>query len=103
MSKNKLTILLFAIVIALTSYSFWRISIPRVLSIEEMKVNGFYKYGDSQEVREFVLMDHESNIFTKDDQISKKEYLNDKNPTILLSHVVDNVEISEILDPEPLP
>ena len=51
MSKNKLTILLFAIVIALTSYSFWRISLPRVLSIEEMKVNGFYKYGDSQEVR----------------------------------------------------
>ena len=57
MSKNKLTILLFAIVIALTSYSFWRISIPRVLSIEEMKVNGFYKYGDSQEVREFDLKD----------------------------------------------
>ncbi len=54
MSKNKLTILLFAIVIALTSYSFWRISLPRVLSIEEMKVNGFYKYGDSQEVREFA-------------------------------------------------
>ena len=65
MSKNKLTILLFAIVIALTSYSFWRISIPRVLSIEEMKVNGFYKYGDSQEVREFELKDHNNNIFTK--------------------------------------
>ena len=65
MSKNKLTILLFAIVIALTSYSFWRISIPRVLSIEEMKVNGFYKYGDSQEVREFELIDHNNNNFTK--------------------------------------
>ena len=65
MSKNKLTILLFAIVIALTSYSFWRISIPRVLSIEEMKVNGFYKYGDLQEVREFELKDHNNNNFTK--------------------------------------
>ena len=65
MSKNKLTILLFAIVIALTSYSFWRISLPRVLSIEEMKVNGFYKYGDLQEVREFELKDHNNNIFTK--------------------------------------
>ena len=61
MSKNKLTILLFAIVIALTSYSFWRISLPRVLSIEEMKVNGFYKYGDLQEVREFELKDHNNN------------------------------------------
>ena len=36
-----------------------------MLSIEEMKVNGFYKYGDLQEVREFELKDHNNNIFTK--------------------------------------
>jgi protein SCO1/2 len=67
MSKNFLTIILFAVVIFLSFYSVWRISQPRVLSQDEMKVNGFYQYGSFEELRNFKLIDHNGNSFTKDD------------------------------------
>ena len=67
MSKNALTFLLFGIVIFLSVYSVWRISQPRVLSVDEMKVNGFYKYGNTEELRDFRLVDHDGTEFTKKD------------------------------------
>ena len=66
MSKNFLTTILFAVVIFLAFYSVWRISQPRVLSQDEMKVNGFYQYGSFEELRNFKLIDHDGNSFTKD-------------------------------------
>tara|TARA_B000000437_G_scaffold59303_1_gene42607 strand:- start:172 stop:795 length:624 start_codon:yes stop_codon:yes gene_type:complete len=72
MSKNALTFLLFGIVIFLSVYSVWRISQPRVLSVDEMKVNGFYKYGNNEELRDFKLVDHGGAEFTKEDFQNKK-------------------------------
>ena len=72
MSKNALTFLLFGIVIFLSVYSVWRISQPRVLSVDEMKVNGFYKYGNNEELRDFMLVDHDGAEFTKEDFQNKK-------------------------------
>ena len=66
MSKNLLTIILFSVVIFLSVYSVWRISQPRVLSAEEMKVNGYYGYGSFQELRDFNLVDHNGTVFTKE-------------------------------------
>ena len=45
----------------------------------------------------------QNNLFFKSETISSDEFLNDKDPVILLSYMVDNVEISEVLEPEPLP
>ena len=72
MSKNALTFLLFGIVLFLSVYSVWRISQPRVLSVDEMKVNGFYKYGNNEELRDFRLVDHDGAEFTKEDFQNKK-------------------------------
>ena len=72
MSKNTLTFLLFGIVLFLSVYSVWRISQPRVLSVDEMKVNGFYKYGNNEELRDFRLVDHDGAEFTKEDFQNKK-------------------------------
>ena len=66
MSKNLLTILLFSIVLFLSIYSVWRISQPRILSVEEMKVNGFFKYGNYEALRNFDLIDHNGNSFTNE-------------------------------------
>ena len=62
MSKNLLTFVLFSVVLFLSVYSVWRISQPRILSPEEMKVNGYYGYGSFQELRDFNLIDHSGNI-----------------------------------------
>ena len=72
MSKNALAFLLFGIVLFLSVYSVWRISQPRVLSVDEMKVNGFYKYGNNEELRDFRLVDHDGAEFTKEDFQNKK-------------------------------
>ena len=64
MSKNLLTFVLFSVVLFLSVYSVWRISQPRILSPEEMKVNGYYGYGSFQELRDFNLIDHNGNIST---------------------------------------
>lgn len=45
----------------------------------------------------------ESSFFLKSDQFLSKEYSTDKDPIILISYMVDKVEISEVLEPEPLP
>ena len=58
MSKNTLTFFLFGIVLFLLVFTFFRIGQPRVLSVEEMKVNGFIKYGTSNKLRDFSLQDH---------------------------------------------
>lgn len=65
MSKNLLTIILFLVVIFLSVYSIWRISQPRILSAEEMKVNGYFGYGSFEELRDFNLVDHNGDVFTK--------------------------------------
>tara|TARA_B100000886_G_scaffold17149_1_gene10968 strand:- start:21 stop:644 length:624 start_codon:yes stop_codon:yes gene_type:complete len=65
MSKNLLTIILFSVVLFLSIYSIWRISQPRILSAEEMKVNGYFGYGSFEELRDFNLVDHNGDIFTK--------------------------------------
>ena len=66
MSKNLLTIILFSVVIFLSIYSIWRISQPRILSAEEMKVNGYFGYGSFEELRDFNLVDHNGDVFTKE-------------------------------------
>jgi protein SCO1/2 len=65
MSKNLLTIILFSVVLFLSVYSIWRISQPRILSAEEMKVNGYFGYGSFEELRDFNLVDHNGDVFTK--------------------------------------
>ena len=74
MSKNLLTIILFSVVLFLSIYSIWRISQPRILSAEEMKVNGYFGYGSFEELRDFNLVDHNGDIFTKANL--KKQSLN---------------------------
>lgn len=66
MSKNLLTIILFSVVLFLSVYSIWRISQPRILSCEEMKVNGYFCYGSFEELRDFNLVDHNGDVFTKE-------------------------------------
>tara|TARA_B100000513_G_scaffold190263_1_gene114601 strand:+ start:170 stop:793 length:624 start_codon:yes stop_codon:yes gene_type:complete len=66
MSKNLLTIILFSVVLFLSVYSIWRISQPRILSAEEMKVNGYFGYGSFEELRDFSLVDHNGDVFTKE-------------------------------------
>ena len=65
MSKNLLTIILFSVVLFLSVYSIWRISQPRILSADEMKVNGYFGYGSFEELRDFNLVDHNGDVFTK--------------------------------------
>ena len=72
MPKNILILLLFAIVIFLSVYSVWRISQPRILSLDEMKANGFIMYGENQRLREYELIDHNGQPFTNDDFQKKK-------------------------------
>tara|TARA_A100001037_G_C15092655_1_gene609905 strand:- start:533 stop:1156 length:624 start_codon:yes stop_codon:yes gene_type:complete len=72
MPKNILILVLFAIVIFLSVYSVWRISQPRILSLDEMKANGFIMYGENQRVREYELIDHNGQPFTNDDFQKKK-------------------------------
>ena len=67
MSKNLLTFILFSVVLFLSVYSVWRISQPRILSPEEMKVNGFYQYGSFEELRDFQLINHNNEAFSKED------------------------------------
>lgn len=74
MSKNLLTLILFSVVLFLSIYSIWRISQPRILSAEEMKVNGYFGYGSFEELRDFNLVDHNGDIFTKANL--KKQSLN---------------------------
>jgi len=45
----------------------------------------------------------QNNILFKSEQIVAEKSFNDKNPIILLSYAVDNIEISDVLEPEPLP
>ena len=66
MSKYLLTIILFSVVLFLSVYSIWRISQPRILSGEEMKVNGYFGYGSFEELRDFNLVDHNGDVFTKE-------------------------------------
>tara|TARA_B100000212_G_scaffold341243_1_gene323877 strand:+ start:5713 stop:6336 length:624 start_codon:yes stop_codon:yes gene_type:complete len=67
MSKNLLTFILFSVVLFLSVYSVWRISQPRILSPDEMKVNGFYQYGSFEELRDFQLINHNNEAFSKED------------------------------------
>ena len=90
MSKNLLTFVLFSVVLFLSVYSVWRISQPRILSPEEMKVNGYYGYGSFQELRDFNLIDHNGDIFTKKNL--KEQNLNLENEcNILLNNFYSNI------------
>ena len=72
MGKGNLTLVIFLSVIFLLIFSMYRISQPRVLSIEEMKVNGFIKYGQYEEVRNFELIDHNNTKFSKENFAKNK-------------------------------
>ena len=72
MSKNSLTFLLFGVVLFLLVFTFFRIGQPRVLSVEEMKVNGFIKYGTSNKLRDFSLEDHFGAKFSQQSLKDKK-------------------------------
>ena len=72
MSKNTLTALLFAAVIFLGFYSMYRVIQPRILSSEEMKVNGFFEYGVYAKLRDFELIDDSGNSFTNKNLKEKK-------------------------------
>ncbi len=56
-------------------------------------------YGSGKIVRNIT----DKKIFNKPDITPSLKTINDKNPLILLAYVVDNVEISEVFEPEPLP
>ena len=56
-------------------------------------------YGSNKLVNQLTLK-KKNNIFKK--KLSKIPYV-DKNPKILLAYAVENVEYSEVLEPEPLP
>ena len=45
----------------------------------------------------------QSELFLKPEQKTLNTDFINKDPVILLSYVVDNVEISDVLEPEPLP
>ena len=45
----------------------------------------------------------QNNLFFKSDQIEIEKSIADKSPIILLSYAVDNIMISDVLEPEPLP
>ena len=45
----------------------------------------------------------EKKIFNKPDKTPSIKTYNDKDPEILLAYVVENIEISEVFEPEPLP
>ena len=45
----------------------------------------------------------QSELFLKPEQKTLNTDLINKDPVILLSYVVDNVEISDVSEPEPLP
>ena len=72
MGKGNLTLVLFLSVIFLLIFSMYRISQPRVLSIEEMKVNGFIQYGQYEEIRDFELIDHNNTKFSKENLAKNK-------------------------------
>ena len=42
-------------------------------------------------------------ILNKSDQTTSLKNYNEKDPVILLAYAVDNVKISEVFEPEPLP
>ena len=72
MNKTHLVLVLSLSVLFLLIFSMYRIAQPRVLSAEEMKVNGFVKYGKYEELRNFDLVDHNERSFTKKDLKSSK-------------------------------
>ena len=45
----------------------------------------------------------QSELFLKPEQKKLNTDLVNKEPIILLSYIVDNIEISEVIEPEPLP
>ena len=45
----------------------------------------------------------QSELFFKPEQETLNAVFINKDPVILLSYVVDNVEISDVIEPEPLP
>ena len=62
-------------------------------------VQSSFSFGSGKIIRNIA----ENEIFNKPAQILSDKKNNDKNPTILLAYAVDNVEISEVFEPEPLP
>ena len=72
MNKTHLVLALSLSVLFLLIFSMYRIAQPRVLSAEEMKINGFVKYGKYEELRNFDLIDHNERSFTKKDLKSSK-------------------------------
>ena len=62
-------------------------------------VQSSFSFGSGKIIRNIT----DNKILIKPEQILSDKTYNDKKPTILLAYAVDNVEISEVFEPEPLP
>ena len=56
-------------------------------------------YGTSKVMNEIKQIE----VFAKSNAFSLNETKVDKDPVIVLTYVVDNIKISNVLEPEPLP
>ncbi len=59
-------------------------------------------YGGNKIISEFKYFDKNQNIKKLSNKNIKKQSVY-QEPIILLTYVVDNIEISEVIEPEPLP
>ena len=62
-------------------------------------VQSSFSFGSGKIIKNLT----DNKIFNKPEQILSNKTYNEKNPIILLAYAVDNVEISEVFEPEPLP
>ena len=67
------------------------------------KTGSVYQAGLSYGSSKFLNEVKKINIFDNSQLIFYENKYNDKDPIILVSYVVHNVKISEIIEPEPLP
>ena len=62
-------------------------------------VQSSFSFGSGKIIKNIT----DKEIFKKTKQSLTHKTYNEKNPIILLAYAVDNVEISEVFEPEPLP
>ena len=67
------------------------------------KTGSIYQTSLSYSTGRIMSEIRQNNLFAKSDQIKAEKFFVDKNPVILLSYAVENIKISDVLEPEPLP
>ena len=68
-----------------------------------VKTGSVYQTGLSYSSSKFFNEVKNTNIFDNSQLIFFEKKYNDKDPIILVSYAVQNVKISEVIEPEPLP